>query len=71
VQLVTTQGATEFGQGEAHLDRILEGLALYEAAAPARPLPMPGEFERVISVRLDAPATQFDSRGLTVMRGNA
>jgi len=54
VQLVTADGATECGQGEAHLDRILERLALYEVPVSPRPLPGPAGSARVIHVRLDA-----------------
>ncbi len=53
VQLVTTQGSTGIGQGEAHLDRILERLALYEAPAAARRLAIPREPGRTIRIRLD------------------
>jgi hypothetical protein len=53
VQLVTAQGSTGIGQGEAHLDRILERLALYEAPAAARRLAIPRESGRTIRIRLD------------------
>jgi hypothetical protein len=54
VELVTADGSTEFGQGESHLDRILERLALYEAPAAPRPLAIPAEVGRVVHIRLDA-----------------
>ena len=54
VELVTADGSTEFGQGESHLDRILERLALYEAPAAPRPLAIPAEAGRVVHIRLDA-----------------
>jgi uncharacterized protein (DUF58 family) len=54
VQLVTAGGSMEFGQGEAHLDRILERLALYEAPASPRPSPTPLGSGRIVQVRLDA-----------------
>jgi uncharacterized protein (DUF58 family) len=55
LQLVTAAGATEFGQGESHLDRILEHLALYEPPAGPRGLSIPGEPAPAIRIRLDAP----------------
>lgn len=54
VQLVTSDGSTELGQGEAHLDRLLERLALYQAPASPRPLPAPAGSGRAIRIRLDA-----------------
>lgn len=41
VALATAEGVTGFGQGEAHLDRILERLALYQAPATPRFTPPP------------------------------
>ena len=55
VDLTTADGSTGFGQGEAHLDRILERLALYQAPAASRPQQTPMESGRAIHVRLDAP----------------
>lgn len=52
VQLVTAEGATDFGEGEAHLDRILERLALYEAPAAPRPLSIPGQNAPAIHIAL-------------------
>jgi uncharacterized protein (DUF58 family) len=58
VDLATADGATGFGQGEAHLDRMLERLALYDEPDRPRPLPIPMEPGRAVHVRLDArPAT--------------
>ena len=58
VNLLVAGGASGFGQGEAHLDRMLERLALYEAPDRPRPLPVPMEPGRAVRVRLDArPAT--------------
>ncbi len=54
VQLGIADGSTGFGQGEAHLDRILERLALYEAPAAPRPSALP-EDGRTVHVRLDLP----------------
>jgi uncharacterized protein (DUF58 family) len=54
VDLTTADGSTGFGQGEAHLDRILERLALYEAPDRPRPLAIPMEAGRAVHVRLDA-----------------
>lgn len=54
VGLATADGATGFGQGEAHLDRILERLALYEAPDSPRPLGAPAEAGRAVRLRLDA-----------------
>ena len=54
VQLVTADGSTGFGQGEAHLDRILERLALYEAPVAPRPVAVPEEPGRTARIRLDA-----------------
>ncbi|HYL81109.1 MAG TPA: DUF58 domain-containing protein, partial [Candidatus Acidoferrum sp.] len=57
VQLVTADGSTEFGQGEAHLDRLLERLAVYQAPASPRPLPALAGSGRTIHIRLDARRT--------------
>jgi uncharacterized protein (DUF58 family) len=54
VDLTTADGSTGFGQGEAHLDRMLERLALYEAPDVSRPLLIPMEAGRAVRVRLDA-----------------
>ena len=53
VQLVTAEGSTGIGQGEAHLDRILAQLALYEVPAAPRPPAIPAEPGRTIHIRLD------------------
>lgn len=54
VELLTADGSTGFGQGESHLDRILERLALYDAPARPRPLAIPAEPGRSAHIRLDA-----------------
>ena len=54
VDLTTADGTTGCGQEEAHLDRILERLALYEAPASPRPLAIPAEPGRAVHLRLDA-----------------
>ncbi len=54
VALTTADGSTGPGQGEAHLDRILERLALYEAPASPRPLAIPAEPGWAVHLRLDA-----------------
>jgi uncharacterized protein (DUF58 family) len=54
VELLTADGGTGFGQGEAHLDRILERLALYEPPEAPRPLAIPGALGRAVHIRLDA-----------------
>ncbi len=54
VDLTTADGSTGSGQGEAHLDRILERLALYEAPVAPRPLVIPMEAGRAVHIRLDA-----------------
>jgi uncharacterized protein (DUF58 family) len=54
VDLTTADGSTGFGEGEAHLDRILDRLALYEAPTSARLLAIPMESGRVVHVRLDS-----------------
>ncbi len=59
VDLTTADGSTGFGQGEAHLDRILERLALYEAPAASRPMATSMESERAVRVRLDVPREAF------------
>ena len=63
VELVTPDGATGFGQGEAHLDRILEPLALYGAPAIPRALAIPAEAGRAVHVRLDAPPLPPGAKG--------
>jgi uncharacterized protein (DUF58 family) len=55
VDLATADGTTGFGQGEAHLDRILERLALYEVPAAPRLTASPMESGRAVRIRLDAP----------------
>jgi len=55
VRLVTAEGGTALGQGQAHLDRILERLALYQAPAAPRPVPAPERTGRTVRIRLDAP----------------
>jgi hypothetical protein len=54
VQLVTADGFTGFGQGETHLDQILERLALYEFLAAPRRLVLPPGTEQVVRIPLDA-----------------
>lgn len=56
VQLVLADGLTDTGSDEAHLDRILERLALYEVPARPRRLASSGATGE-IRVRLDAPLT--------------
>jgi len=55
VQLVTPEGITSFGQGPAHLDRVLERLALYEVPAAPRHTPAPERAGRSVRIRLDGP----------------
>jgi uncharacterized protein (DUF58 family) len=55
VQLVTAGGATALGQGPAHLDRILERLALYEAPMAPRPAPASSGAGRTVRICLDRP----------------
>jgi len=55
VQLVTAEGTTAFGQGSAHLDRILERLALYEVPVVPRPAPPSDRVGRSVRIRLDGP----------------
>ncbi len=54
VELATAEGATGFGQGEGHLDRILERLALYEVPDSPRPLGVAAKAGRTLRLRLDA-----------------
>jgi len=56
VQLVSPEGATDFGLGEAHLDRLLEPLARYRRPAAPRPTPHPGGEARAVLLRLGASA---------------
>ncbi len=55
VDLTTADGSTGFGQGEGHLDRILERLALYETPAVPRAMAALMESGRAVHVRLDVP----------------
>jgi uncharacterized protein (DUF58 family) len=55
VRLLTAEGGTAFGQGPAHLDRILERLALYQVPAAPRPAPAPERTGRAVRIRLDGP----------------
>jgi uncharacterized protein (DUF58 family) len=57
VHLATAEGAIDFGQGQAHLDRILERLALYERPPAPRPIPGSAEVGQEIRVRLGSRAT--------------
>jgi len=52
VGLVTAESFTDFGVGEAHLDRILERLALYAPPAMPRPLPAIANDAREVRLRL-------------------
>jgi len=59
LQLATAEGTTGFGQGEAHLDRILERLALYTRPAAPRPLPARPASDgaaRAVTIRLGVSA---------------
>jgi uncharacterized protein (DUF58 family) len=55
VRLVTAGGSTGYGQGDSHLDRMLERLALYQAPEAPRPLTIPADDGRAVHVRLDDP----------------
>jgi uncharacterized protein (DUF58 family) len=55
VQLLTAEGGTSLGQGPAHLDRILERLALYEVPMAPRPAPASPGAGRTVRIRLDVP----------------
>ena len=52
VGLVTPECLTDFSVGEAHLDRILERLALYAPPATPRPLPVVSHGAREVHIRL-------------------
>lgn len=54
VELVAGDGVLPFDTGEAHLDRVLERLAVYTPPACPRPLPSPGTSAREVRVRLGA-----------------
>ncbi|MFB3816611.1 MAG: DUF58 domain-containing protein [Candidatus Methylomirabilales bacterium] len=54
VELITADGPTGQGDDEAHLDRILTRLALYEAPPAPRPLPAPPAGGRAVRVALGA-----------------
>lgn len=56
IQLVLADGRIDPGSDEAHLERILKRLALYEVPTRPRPLPASGAGGEV-RVRLDAPLT--------------
>ncbi len=55
LRLITAEGTVEYGQGEAHLDRVLERLALYETASGPRALELPADVGRTVRVLLGAP----------------
>jgi uncharacterized protein (DUF58 family) len=63
VQLVTPNGATEFGQGEAHLDRILERLALYERPEAPRPAPIVDDDARAVTIPLGSRPARTGASG--------
>jgi len=52
VEVVTADGGTGYGEGEAHLDRVLARLALYQAPAAPRPLPAPAPGGRAVRLTL-------------------
>jgi uncharacterized protein (DUF58 family) len=54
VDLVTAEGSSGFGMGDAHLDRMLEWLALYIVPSAPRPLRAGFDAEREVRVRLGA-----------------
>jgi uncharacterized protein (DUF58 family) len=54
VGLVTAESFIDFGMGEAHLDRLLERLALYTPPATPRPLPAIASAAREVRLRLGA-----------------
>jgi uncharacterized protein (DUF58 family) len=54
VELVTAEGSSGFGVGDAHLDRMLEWLALYVVPSAPRPLRAGSAVEREVRVRLGA-----------------
>ena len=57
VELLTAEGSSGLGTGEAHLDRILKCLALYTAPGTPRSLPASGDGAREVRVRLGARGT--------------
>ena len=54
VELVTGEGVLPFGAGEAHLDRLLERLALYAPPATPRPARATANAAREVRMRLGA-----------------
>ena len=54
VELVTAEGSSGFGVGDAHLDRMLERLALYIVPSAPRPLRAGSDADREVRVRLGA-----------------
>lgn len=54
VELVTGDGVLPFGTGEAHLDRLLERLAVYTSPAAPRLVQSPGTTAREARIRLGA-----------------
>jgi len=52
VELLTAEGTSGPGTGEAHLDRVLEKLALFSAPKTPRPLSAPWNEGREVRVRL-------------------
>jgi uncharacterized protein (DUF58 family) len=54
VGLTTPESVTDFGTGEAQLDRILERLALYDLPDAPRPLPAIPNAAREVRIRLGA-----------------
>ncbi len=54
VQLVTADGSTGFGQGETHLDQILQCLAMYEVPGAPRRVVLPSGMEPAVRISLDA-----------------
>jgi uncharacterized protein (DUF58 family) len=54
VELVTGDGVLPFDTGEAHLDRVLEWLAVYVPPAAPRVVRSPGNAAREVRMRLGA-----------------
>jgi uncharacterized protein (DUF58 family) len=62
VEVVTPEAAIGSGQGEAHLDRILEALALYATPKAPRPIRIPPEGGREVRIQLGSGAAAAGAR---------
>ena len=62
VELVTAEGTSGFGAGDAHLDRMLAHLALYTIPGAPRPVRAGSDVAREVRLRLGVPRRREGKR---------